>query len=431
MAVEKVPPWAVPVTTFVASSPIWIGSLYWISSLPLLVQFSCGIWVGLAVSVAFHFFQNYRSFKRRHVAINTAQLCTIDEFVLSRLLPNLRSARWAQQNDFEKVNWLNKQLEEIWPSLNEAVSSLLKDVMQPVLDSYKFSVIQKIAVESVTLGKSSPVLGVRFSDGLKDESVLEIELDWRNSKDQKIILTIETSGPLLTAQIKDLIIHANMKMIFKPLQEEFPGFGAVILSFMKPPKIDFQTKFLGGDILQIPGVDNMIDNIILMAITDILVWPNRLVIPVMEGDYSYLALNPVGHLEVTVVEAEDLPSRDYFGKSDPYTEIYIRRKQGCIKKTSIKSNTHSPIWNEMLILNVEHPETQMLTIRVMDDDPFKSADLIGGAVLALKQFQSNKEFDLWVDLHEDLQKTDQKPDGRLHLVITYKPFDTSDETKDQ
>ena len=93
----------------------------------------------------------------------------------------------SKRNHFAivQVKWFNRVLEEVWPFLNEvtalffifysftsprflslsqiscqlmlqAVSGMLKMILQSVLDPYKFSIIQNITIKSITLGTLNP-----------------------------------------------------------------------------------------------------------------------------------------------------------------------------------------------------------------------------------------------------------------------------------
>ncbi|KAI5057523.1 hypothetical protein GOP47_0027538 [Adiantum capillus-veneris] len=401
-------------------SPLIMGTLAWFSWLASLTRFAVGVLVGLLISTLFHLANQHRSQLRLAKAQCIAQLCHVGALSFARKT----APSWLPpHSDYEKVDWLNMELEEVWPSLNEAASGLLRVILQSVLDPYKFSIIQKITIKSITLGTISPRLGgVKFSGGGEDEAILEVELDWRHGQDAKVVIQLQTTGPLLTVQIRDFVVFGVLKLIFRPLKEQFPGFGAVTISLKEPPTVDFQTKFLGGDILAIPGVDNIVDNIILTALTDLLVWPNRLVIPILQGDYSFLMLKPVGELKVELVEAENVAKADIWGESDPYAVVYIRRKQGCMWTSSTKMNTKCPVWNESYTFDVEDLESQKLTIQLFDYDRFKGDDFIGIAQFALSQLDPRVEKDVWVDLVDDLKKDKQKLKGKVHLCFTYQPF---------
>ncbi|KAJ7543155.1 hypothetical protein O6H91_09G027300 [Diphasiastrum complanatum] len=407
------------------AAPLVLGSLIWVATLSFWLQLVVGLGMGVATVASFHFWAIHRKEKRQRLAVKVTQMAQLDLSGLKRLLPGHYFPNWVLlPKDFEKVGWMNKQIEKAWPVLDKAASDMLTLQLQQVLDQYRIGPIQRIFVKSVTLGKISPMIGgVKVTEGGKDESTVEIMTDWRHGQDQKMLLELQTTGPDLSVEIKDFKIYGVLKVVCKPLVAQFPGFGAVTASLQEPPLLDFCIKVLGGDVLQIPGLEKMIDNIVKTALMDMLVWPSRMVFPILPGDYSFLEMRSVGQLEVLLVQADKLLNKETFGKSDPFVQLFIRQKADWIKKSSIKKNSLSPVWNEKFILEVEDPESQNLTVRVMDSDTFRAADFLGFTAIPIKEFQPNIPKDMWVTLVADKKKPDlDKPRGRVHLVATYKPF---------
>lgn len=63
-------------------------------------------------------------------------------------------------------------------------------------------------------------------------------------------------------------------------------------------------------------------NTIKTAVVDMLMWPSRMVFPILEGDYRDLEFLPTGVLTVTLIEASGLMKTDIIGKSDPFVFLY-------------------------------------------------------------------------------------------------------------
>lgn len=63
-------------------------------------------------------------------------------------------------------------------------------------------------------------------------------------------------------------------------------------------------------------------NTIKTAVVDMLLWPSRMVFPILEGDYRDLEFLPTGVLTVTIIEATGLMNTDIVGKSDPFVFAY-------------------------------------------------------------------------------------------------------------
>ena len=53
-----------------------------------------------------------------------------------------------------------------------------------------------------------------------------------------------------------------------------------------------------------------------------LLWPSRMVFPIMEGDFRDLEFLPTGVLTVTIIEATGLMKTDIIGNSDPFIFVY-------------------------------------------------------------------------------------------------------------
>ncbi|KAH1081951.1 hypothetical protein J1N35_021712, partial [Gossypium stocksii] len=59
---------------------------------------------------------------------------------------------------------------------------------------------------------------------------------------------------LIQLQVKDTGFIGVFRLVFKPLVNAFPCFGAVCFSLRKKKKLDFTLKVIGGDISTIPGL---------------------------------------------------------------------------------------------------------------------------------------------------------------------------------
>ena len=158
-------------------------------------------------------------------------------------------------------------------------------------------------------------------------------------------------------KISQLRCTGTLGICMKPLVDEIPGFGALLVTLMKPPKISYRVdlgKAMGGSFLG-GAIANFVDSLLPTILNGFLVWPQRIVVPIMDekvtGPLDDLQLRHRGILKLTVVEAKDIPRMDKMGKSDPFLEIFTDTKR--VLKTSTKKNTLSPQWNETHYLMVQ------------------------------------------------------------------------------
>ncbi|GJN16575.1 hypothetical protein PR202_gb03578 [Eleusine coracana subsp. coracana] len=227
----------------------------------------------------------------------------------------------------------------------------------------------------------------------------------------------------LLGTVKNIGFTGVFRLIFKPLVAELPCFGAICCSLREKSKVDFTLKVIGGEMTAIPGISDAIEGTIRDTVEDTLTWPNRIVVPIVPGDYSDLELKPVGVLEVKLVEARDLKNKDLVGKSDPFAVLYIRPLREKTKKSKTINNDLNPIWNEHYEFVVEDISTQHLTVKIYDDEGLQASEIIGCSRVSLADLQPGKVKDLWLDLVKDWEiLRDKKPRGQVHVELLYYPY---------
>ncbi|KAJ0091343.1 hypothetical protein Patl1_13915 [Pistacia atlantica] len=423
-----------------------------------------GFVVGLAIIVGFVRSENARSKLRNELATTIAAFARMTVADSRKILPPDVYPSWVVFSNRQKLSslclsllahtltWLNQHLNKIWPYVNEAASELIKTSVEPLLEQYRPFVLSSLKFSKFTLGTVAPQFtGVSIIEDGSSGVTMELEMQW--DANSSIILAVKTKvGVALPVQVKDIAFTGVFRLIFKPLVDEFPGFGAVSYSLREKKKLDFKLKVIGGDISTIPGLSDAIEETILDAIEDSITWPVRKIIPILPGDYrkvceslivicgvvkigglfeqlgamfsfSDLELKPVGILEVKLVQAKDLTNKDVIGKSDPYAVVYVRPLPDKMKRSKTINNELNPIWNEHFEFIVEDASTQHLVVRLFDDEGLQASELIGCAQVRLNELQPGKVKDVWLKLVKDLEvQRDTKYRGQVHLELLYCPF---------
>ncbi|KAF7838796.1 synaptotagmin-5-like isoform X2 [Senna tora] len=376
-----------------------------------------GIVVGLAVTVGFVRCENARSRRRSELAATVAAFARMTVEDSRKILPPQFYPSW--------LTWLNSHLTKIWPYVNEAASELIRTSVEPILEQYTPIILSSLKFSKFTLGTVAPQFtGVSIIEDGESGVTMELEMQWDGNP--SIILDIKTLvGVSLPVQVKNIGFTGVFRLIFKPLVDEFPGFGAVSYSLRQKKNLDFTLKVVGGDISTIPGLYEAIEGTIRDAVEDSITWPVRKVVPILPGDYSDLELKPVGILEVKLVQAKELTNKDIIGKSDPYAVLYVRPLRDRMKTSKTINNDLNPIWNEHFEFIVEDESTQHLVVKVYDAEGLQSADLIGCAHIRLSELEPGKVKDVWLKLVKDLEiQRDNKNRGQVHLELLYYPSGT-------
>ncbi|KAG8372684.1 hypothetical protein BUALT_Bualt12G0092200 [Buddleja alternifolia] len=381
-----------------------------------------GVVFGVALIVVFVRSENARSKQRSHLATIIAAFARMTVEDSRKLLSPELYPSWVVFSQRQKLTWLNIQLEKIWPYVNEAASELIKANVEPILEQYRPVILASLTFSKFTLGTVAPQFtGVSIIEDGSEGITMELEMQWDGNPN--IILDIKTYvGVALPVQVKNIGFTGIFRLIFRPLVDEFPCFGAVCFSLRQKKKLDFTLKVIGGDISTIPGLADAIENTIRDAVEDSITWPVRKVIPILPGDYSELELKPMGTLEVKLVQAKELTNKDIIGKSDPFALLYVRPLRDRMKKSRTINNQLSPVWNEHFEFIVEDASTQHLVVKIYDDEGLQSAELIGCAQIQLSELQPGKVKDVWLKLVKDLEiQRDNKNRGQVHLELLYIP----------
>ncbi|KAK6119552.1 hypothetical protein DH2020_046719 [Rehmannia glutinosa] len=302
------------------------------------------------------------------------------------------------------LNCLNHHIEKIWPYVDEAASEIIRNSVEPILEQYRPAILASLKFSKLTLGTVAPQFtGVSIIEGEPNEIVMELDMQWDGNPN--IVLDIKTKvGLALPVQVKNIGFTGVFRLIFKPLVDEFPCFGAVCYSLREKRDLDFTLKVVGGDISSIPGISDALE-------------VSYYVVP------CYLEVKAVGILEVKLIEAKELTNKDIIGKSDPFAKIFIRPLRDRTKTSKTIDNQINPIWNEHFEFEVEDVSTQHLTVKIYDDEGVQAAELIGCAQIPLRNLEPGEVKDVWLKLVKDLDiQRDNKNRGQVHLELMYCPL---------
>ncbi|KAF8009049.1 hypothetical protein BT93_J0131 [Corymbia citriodora subsp. variegata] len=398
--------------------------------------FVSGLIIGLALGIglvfAFAYYGSIRSKRRSDLATTIAAFARMTVEDSRKILPGECYPSWVVFTQRQKLNWLNIQLKKIWPYVNEAASELIRSTVEPTLEQYRPVVLASLKFSELTLGTVAPQFtGIWIVDDESKSGQVTMELEMQWDGNPHIELDVKTRvGVGLPVEVKDIGFTGVFRLIFKPLVDEIPCFGAVCYSLREKKNLDFALSIGGGDIKAIPGVADAIKETIQDAVEDTLTWPVRKIVPILPGDYSDLELKPLGTLEVKLVQAKDLANKDLIGKSDPFAVLFVRPLRSRMRTSKTINNQLNPVWNEHFDFIVEDVSTQRLTVRVFDDEGVQAAEPMGCAQVPLNKLEPGKVKDVWLKLVKDLEvQRDTKDRGQVHLELLYCPYGTENVIK--
>ncbi|GER47201.1 calcium-dependent lipid-binding family protein [Striga asiatica] len=190
------------------------------------------------------------------------------------------------------------------------------------------------------------------------------------------------------------------------------------------PKIDFGFKVCGADVMSIPGLYHLVQEVVARQAAKLYLWPQTYELDILDDSIG-ATKKPVGILHVKVVRAKKLLNMDFLTTSDPYVKLSLTGERLPAKKTTVKMNNLNSEWNEDFKLIVKEPETQFLQIQLYDWEKVGAHDYLGMQIVPLNVLKPYEKKEFTLDLKNSTDPNDRrnlKPRGQITIQTTFVPF---------
>ncbi|XP_069367646.1 extended synaptotagmin-2-like isoform X4 [Paralichthys olivaceus] len=380
-------------------------------------------WVLIGLAALFYWRKNHGSQDYR---INRAlAFLEHEEKAIKQSVPTTELPPWVHYPDVERVEWLNKTVKQMWPFICQFVDKLFRETIEPAVKGANPH-LSSFCFTKIDMGdKPLRVNGVKvYTENVdKRQVIMDLQISFVGNTE----IDVDIKKFYCRAGIKSIQLHGVVRVVMEPLLGDMPLIGALSVFFLKKPLLDINWSGL-TNMLDIPGLNGLCDNIIQDIIYGFLVLPNSIKIPLVgEAQLAQLRFPmPKGLLRIHFIEAQDLLSKDKLlgglikGKSDPYGVIQVGTQAF---KSKVKHETINPKWNEVYEALVYDHSGPNLGIELFDEDPDKD-DFLGSLVINLAELQRDQKVDSWFDLEEVAS-------GKLHLRLEWLSVLSTPEKLDQ
>ncbi|XP_053492193.1 extended synaptotagmin-1 [Ictalurus furcatus] len=331
---------------------------------------------------------------------------------------------WVNFPDVEKVEWLNKVIQQAWPFIGQYLEKLLTDSIAPSIRASSVH-LQTLSFTKIDFGdKAMKVVGVKaHTENEKGHVLLDVYISYVGD----VEINVEVKRYFCKAGVKGIQLSGMMRVILEPLIGNVPIVGALTMFFIRRPKLDINWTGL-TNLLDIPGLNLKSNTMIMDAIASFLVLPNRLTIPLVENLPVAQLRSPLprGVVRIHLLEADRLAAKDNYVKgvmssmSDPYALIRVGPQTF---RSHHKDNTDSPKWGEVYEVIVHEVPGQELEVEVYDKDPDQD-DFLGRTKMDLGIVKKAKIVDEWFTLKD-------APTGRVHLRLEWLTLQDNTDTLEQ
>ncbi|KAF3857834.1 hypothetical protein F7725_011035 [Dissostichus mawsoni] len=309
--------WITFVKTFAIIFPIYVLGYF---------EFSFS-WVLIGLAMLFYWRKNHGT---KDYRINRA-LAYLDyeDKVLKQSVPTSDLPPWVHYPDVERVEWLNKTVKQMWPFISQFVDKLFRETIEPAVKAANPH-LSSFCFTKIDMGdKPLRVNGVKvYTENVdKRQVIMDLQISFVGNTE----IDVDIKKYYCRAGIKSIQLHGTLRVL-----------------------LDINWSGL-TNMLDIPGVSGLCDNIIQDVIYSFLVLPNRITIPL-------------------VGEAQLAQLRFPIPQSDPYGVIKVGTQ---LFQSKVIHETVNPKWNEVYeALMYEHAGPNMLEIELFDEDTDKD-DFLG------------------------------------------------------
>uniref|UniRef100_A0A8B9PE21 Extended synaptotagmin 2 n=1 Tax=Apteryx owenii TaxID=8824 RepID=A0A8B9PE21_APTOW len=237
----------------------------------------------------------------------------------------------------------------MWPFICQFIEKLFRETIEPAVRGAN-NHLSTFSFTKIDIGHQPlRINGVKvYTENVdKRQIILDLQISFVGNCE----IDLEIKRYFCRAGVKSIQIHGTMRVILEPLIGDMPLIGALSLFFLRKPLLEINWTGL-TNLLDVPGLNGLSDTIILDIISNYLVLPNRITVPlVSEVQLAQLRFPiPKGVLRIHFIEAQDLEGKDTYlkgivkGKSDPYGIIRVGNQ--IFQSKVIKENLN-PKWNEV------------------------------------------------------------------------------------
>ncbi|XP_060775117.1 extended synaptotagmin-1 [Neoarius graeffei] len=392
--------------------PVYLAGYYRLSS--SLVVFGLALYSG---------WKHTREAKEARLR-SAIQLLNEEHELSSSMYSQKDLPAWVNFPDVEKVDWLNKIIQQAWPFIGQYLEKLLTESIAPSIRASSTH-LQTLSFTKIDFGdKAMKVVGVKaHTENEKGQVLLDVYISYLGN----VEINVEIKRYFCKAGVKGIQLSGMMRVILEPLIGNVPIVGALTMFFIRRPKLEINWTGL-TNLLDIPGLNFKSDTMIMDAIASFLVLPNRLTIPLVP-DLPVAQLRsplPRGVVRVHLLEADTLAAKDNYvkgvmsGMSDPYALIRVGPQTF---RSHHKDNTDNPKWGEIYEVIVHEVPGQELEVEVYDKDPDQD-DFLGRTKMDLGIVRKAKLVDEWFTLKD-------APSGRVHLRLEWLTLQDNTDTLEE
>ncbi|KAH7731441.1 C2 domain-containing protein [Aphelenchoides avenae] len=327
---------------------------------------------------------------------------------------------WVQFPDTERIEWVNKVLQQLWPYIGEYSKLFMREFIEPQVRAQMPSPFKSFKFLNIDMGDLPCRVGglkVYTHNVGRDKIIVDMQVVYAGDAE----FTVQACG--FTGGMNQIVLSGQVRCVLQPLLPYPPMIGGISGSFIELPKFDFNLTGM-GEFVQLPGLISAIRSVINAQVANLCVLPNKIVVPLApDVDVTKLYFpEPDGVIRLKIVEARNLENKDVSmllrkDRSDPYCEVRVGSQ---LYRTRTIDNDLNPVFNEYFEAVVDQASGQKLRIELFDEDRASADEELGRLTVPLESVRQAGVIDRWFHLEACKH-------GELHIKLAW--FNLSSDEK--
>jgi len=321
------------------------------------------------------------------------------------------TSSYANSSSYQRTgSFLTDLLASLWKQFNVAVSEEIKRAVQPLFKEMLPGPLKSLRFKKISLGdvplKLDNCVVHESQRNQNNQEYVQIEVDciWDGACD--IQLQADYLG---TFGVKSLKLAGRVSILFCPLVNALPITGAVQYGFINPPELSLEMTGR-ATVADFQKVRATIQNLIVDIISNLMVLPNRMMVPLVETISYFDVYQPaLGVVRLTLVQGRGFQIEERHQLRSPdIPDVYCNIKVGIeqVWKTSVVKDNCNPVWHNQTKDFLLFDHDQIVYIDAWDEDkgPLDADDYLGSAQVTVGDI-------LLSTFYEVELLTDGKPNG--------------------
>ena len=264
----------------------------------------------------------------------------------------IKRSKQKQKHQYDRIKFQTVKKQGL-AVLQHVTDNLIKRSFQTQLQRGFTEALDKVDNPNIRYIKlqsfetcSSPLFTKgRIYQDIDNAMIFDADLTWTNVAYSELEITTKRLGLKVPVILQGVRLDGTVRIILTPLENNPPGFGAILVSFPNTPSLEVDVDIAGRPVTKVPWLKQALIVAIKGIVENQMVWPNRIVNVALEPNFNKTILDQP--------QIEQLKTTDPFLNAENATALKRSRLiSNASNTTEDKDNDNYPkTWKKRIAPN--------------------------------------------------------------------------------